>query len=407
MIYKTLNVSSKTYVFDREANAANKVLLFLAGMRGSGKTSELAKIANKLNNKNCFLCVVCNLEDDLDLSDMEYMDILIFQLERLFEETKKRGLELDESILKSLSSWFGARVEEINKSIKVDGGFEITSEVKSPTLLNYFSLFSFTAKLKASINGSKENAYKIRTTFKNNFTDFSRKFNEFVEHVNMALRKQGIAQEILFIVDGLEKTSTMDIRKKIILEETNHFRQIKANTIFTLPIELMQQRELLRSFSTVVSFPFVKIREKNGDIVNEAVQRFEDFVKRRIDVSLFETPEVIKKAILFSGGSPRELLRILQYLNMYSDEDNDKFLMKDLDKAIKKLAAETAQYISEKDLEKLKKLKNANELGEPIAFDETWQDLLEKLIILEYNDGTYKRVSPIVEASALYQFYVK
>jgi len=41
-----------------------------------------------------------------------------------------------------------------------------------------------------------------------------------------------------------------------------------------------------------------------------------------------------------------------------------------------------------------------------MPFDEDLQDLLEKLIILEYNDGTYKRVNPIVEESQLYKQYV-
>ena len=59
MIYKTLNVHPKTFVFNQVVNQNNKVLLFLAGMRGSGKTSELAKITQKLNNKECFFCITC------------------------------------------------------------------------------------------------------------------------------------------------------------------------------------------------------------------------------------------------------------------------------------------------------------------------------------------------------------
>jgi KAP family P-loop domain len=403
MIYKTLNVHPKTFIFNREINQGNKVMLFLAGMRGSGKTSELAKIAKKLHNKECFFCVTCNLDDGLDLNDMEYMDILIFQLERLFQELDTIDLSLDKDILISLYDWFGDRVKEVNKSIKIDGGLEISAEAKTPSFLNFFSFLSMTAKLKANLTGSKENADKIRTVFKNNFTQFAQKFNEFIEHVNMILRKQGVAQELIFIVDGLEKVATVDIRKKIILEETNRIRQIKVNSIFTLPIEMMPQREKLNDFSTVVSFPFVKIREKNGTIIEEAISRFQDFVSKRIDISLFDSPETVRKAILFGGGSPRELLRILEYANMFADEDTNKIYLKDLDKGIKKLSAQTSQYVSNKDLEKLKILKEANEKEREISFDEDWQDLLEKLIVLEYNDGTYKRVNPIVEASPLYK----
>lgn len=403
MIYGTLNVHPKTFVFHRQANQNNKVILFLAGMRGSGKTSELAKIAQKLNNKDCFFCITCNLDEGLDLNDMEYTDILIFQLERLFEELDKKEIEIDNGIIASMYEWFGERVKEVNKVIKKEGGFEIEIKSETPSL---FSFLGIAAKLKGNLAGSKENADKIRTTFKNNFTPLKNKFNEFVEHVNMVLRSRQIAQEILFIVDGLEKVATSDIRKKLILEEFNRIKEIKVNTIFTLPIELAPECQRLNQFCTVISFPFVKIKEKNGSIVDEAVMRFKDFVYKRIDASLFDSPDIVEKAILYGGGSPRELLRVLEYANLFADEDENKIYMKDLDRGIKKLAAQTSQFVSAKDLEKLKILKEANEKGIPITFDPEWQDLIEKLLVLEYNDGTYKRVNPILEASELYKYHV-
>jgi hypothetical protein len=140
--------------------------------------------------------------------------------------------------------------------------------------------------------------------------------------------------------------------------------------------------------------------------VEEAVSRFQDFVYKRIDASLFDSPDTVRKAILYGGGSPRELLRVLEYANMFADEDTNMIYLKDLEKGVKKLSAQTSQYVSSKDLEKLKILKEANEKGLQIPFDEDWQDLLEKLIVLEYNDGTYKRVNPVVEVSPLYQQYV-
>ena len=134
--------------------------------------------------------------------------------------------------------------------------------------------------------------------------------------------------------------------------------------------------------------------------------RFGILTFKRIDASLFDSPDTVRKAILYGGGSPRELLRVLEYANMFADEDTNKIFLEDLKKGVKKLSAQTSQYVSSKDLEKLKILKEANQKGELIAFDEEWQDLLEKLIILEYNDGTYKRVNPIVEDSPLYKQYV-
>ncbi|MDT4328615.1 hypothetical protein ACQE3E_10655 [Methylomonas sp. MED-D] len=403
LLYKQLNVHPKNYVFNREANQGNKVILFLAGMRGSGKTSELARIAKNLHHPQGFFCVTCNLDVGLDMNDLEYMDVLIYQIERLIEELEKHKIIFDEDIVEILYGWFAQRVEEVNRAIKAETGFEIAVEAKTPNILG---LLGITSKLKANLSGSKENAEKIRLSLKNNFTDFAFKFNEFIETVNLTLRQHNKAQEVMFIIDGLEKTATSDIRRKIVLEETNRIRAIRVHTIFTLPIELMSRQRLLEAFSTVTSFPFVKIREKNGDLVEEAIHRFETFVYKRIDRSLFDSPDTVRQAILYGGGSPRELLRVLEYTNMFADEDSNRITRADLDKGIKKLAAQTSQYLSKDDLDKLKELDAANKAQIPVAYDESWQDLLEKLIILEYNDGTYKRVNPVIEESALYKHYV-
>lgn len=405
LIYRVLNVNSKTYIFNRKANIHNRTLLFLSGMRGSGKTSELAKISNKLNHSEGFFCVTCNLDDNngLDLNDMEYMDILIFQLERLFEELRNHDLKVNNAIIKSLQKWFNERIQEVNQSIKGEGGFEISVEAKTPSLLSFLGL---TSKLKGNLSGSKSNAKKIRTVFKTNFTDFALKFNEFIEQVNLVLRRRKKGLEILFIVDGLEKVATKDMRRKIVDDESNRIRQIKAHTIFTLPIELMSIHQKLRTFSNIISFPFVKIRQKDNSLIPAAIKKFEEFVYKRIDKKLFDSSETVQKAILYGGGSPRELLRILEHAYIYADEDKGIIDITALDKGIQKLAAQTAQYLSTEDLEQLKQLKANNEKGMPTPFDAGWQDLLEKLIVLEYNDGTYKRVNPIIEASELYQQYV-
>lgn len=404
VLYRALNVNPNTFTFNRKVNIGNKTLLFLAGMRGSGKTSELNKIAQKLHNPQGYFCITCNLDEGLDVNDMEYMDILIFQLERLAEELSKTDIVLPKGIIASLQDWYAEQIKEVNRAIKREGGFEIELEGKTPSLLTFLGL---SAKLKGNIAGSKENAEKIRTVFKRNFTFFAAKFNEFVETVAKVLRGENKGQEVLFIIDGLEKVATADIRRRIVDSESNRLRQIRVNTIFTLPIELFFLEPKLRQFSTVVSFPFIKIIEKDGSSVPSAIERFYDFVQRRIATHLFENEATIKQAIHYGGGSPRELLRILEYAYLYSDTEAGKLTTIALNKAIKKLSAEYARYLTKKDLDQLKVLKENNEAGLHTPFDESWQELLENLIVLEYNDGTYKRVHPLVEASQLYQQYVQ
>ena len=75
-------------------------------------------------------------------------------------------------------------------------------------------------------------------------------------------------------------------------------------------------------------------------------------------------------------------------------------------KALEQLAGETVQYVTKEDLEMLKVLKTSNAEGKQFPYDEECQDLLEKVIVMEYNNGKYKRVNPIVEISDLYTQYV-
>lgn len=402
-VYKLLNVSLPNYTYNAVANQGNKTLLFLAGMRGSGKTSELEKYVNTLEKPDCFFCVVCNIDKELDMNDVEYMDILIFQLEKLIAKADKNGVIINKDTLVSLQSWFSERVNEINTQLKG----EVTLETGASAEGGFFSFLKIFGSLKAGLTGSKERATTIRTTFKNRFPDFAAKFNELVAEVNHALRRGGIAQELLFVVDGLEKTMSTDTRRKIIMEESNRLQQIQVNTIFTLPIELMKERQRLTIFSKVVSFPFVKLIERGGNHKNQAaIDKFKEFVYKRIDASLFDSEATVERAICMSGGSPRELLRILEYANVYADETIGKITIQNMESAISKLAAESSRFLTKEDLATLKLVDENNKIAINTPYDGNVQNLLEQLILMEYNDGSYMRVNPLIEESAIYQQYV-
>jgi hypothetical protein len=331
------------------------------------------------------------------------MDILVLQIEKLLEKAREKHLKIDNQVLKDMQDWFSKRVTEINSKITLTGGATIANEFSTPGLM---SLLKFTVGLRAAFAGSKETARQIRIELKHNFTNFAERFNYFIENVNQQLRKQQLGREVFFVVDGIEKTMSAETRHKIVIEESNRLKQIQANTLFTLPIELMPKIQQLKMFANVASFPFVKICEKDGSLIDPAFKKFMEFTYKRISSDLFDSEHVVEKAIFFSGGSPRELLRIYEEASFNTDESIGKIRMVDLDKAIERLAGECAHYLTSKDLELLKILDIANKEGRVIPYDEGWDKLHENLIVMEYNDGSYKRVNPIVEASKIYQQYV-
>ncbi len=405
IVYRNLNVKKEDgqYKFHFNTNGGNKTILFLGGMRGSGKTSELEKYARNLNNSSCFFCVTCNIDSELDMNDLEYMDILILQLEQLTKRLAEHDLSIDEGIKKKLQTWFEERETEIKKALKAEIGVEAGVEVGTP----FLGLLKIFGKFKTGVTGSSERTTVVRQNLKNNFIQFASIFNEFIEECNVSLRAYNIAQEILFIVDGLEKTMSADTRKKLIIEEQNRIEKIKAYTIFTLPIELMNERQNLNQFSSVEAFPFVKLIERDGTKNEAAFIKFREFVYKRIDKKLFENEDIVNKAISYSGGSPRELLRILEMTAFFVDDEFAPIEEKALDKALDRLSKQTAQYITKEMFAKMKEIVENNKQLRDTQYDATMQALLEKIYVMEYNSGSYKRINPILELSNLYKQYVQ
>jgi hypothetical protein len=159
------------YFFDHKANPYNKTMLFLAGMRGSGKTSELAKYAKLLHSPECFFVVTCNVDEELDMDNVQYMDVLIFQLEKLLSMVRDK-LKLDKGILDSMQKWFEERVKEINTSLKAEGSAEIEVGGETSIAGLFAKMLGLTARIKMGLSGSRERAETIRTNFKNRFPGF-------------------------------------------------------------------------------------------------------------------------------------------------------------------------------------------------------------------------------------------
>ena len=402
-VYRILNVKARqgNFSFDPTLNSREKKLFFLGGMRGSGKTSELSKYAQNLHRPQCFFVVTCNIDEELDMNDVEYMDVVIFQLERLTYELDQAYVPVDTGIIERMQRWFEHRETEIKSTIKGEAAFGLGVKAESPPLLkNILNVF---ANLRVGIQGSKERATSIRSSLKNRFPDFAELFNQYVEEANLALRDAGKAQEILFVVDGLEKTMSANMRRKIIIDEANRLRQIRAYTIFTLPIELMKERQKISQFSTVESFPYIKITERQGEPVEKAYQTFQEFVYRRISPDLFESEDLVRDFIAYGGGSPRELLRLLETAAFYANEEKGQLDRACFETALLRLANQTAQYLTQAKLDKLREIHQNNEQGRITPFDDLIGEMLEDIILMEYNDGSYKRVNPVVARSELYQ----
>jgi hypothetical protein len=105
---------------------------------------------------------------------------------------------------------------------------------------------------------------------------------------------------------------------------------------------------------------------------------------------LFASEADVEKLVEFSGGHPRELLRLLKLCCEVADDRINAAVMST---AIEKLASDYRYFLRPDDYTLLKAI-DANPVDG--GNDKRTQELLHRLALLQYNDGTWCRSHPVV-----------
>lgn len=372
--FKLLNINPQTLKCNKRASPKR---ILLSGHRGVGKTSELLKIRNVLNDSKCYLTIFADLSDEeLDVNDIDFVDILILMVEKLVLILKDKEINIKEDTVRSFYDWYGARIEEINK--KVDMSASIEASTKTGFTIPF--LHEMFIKTKAKLLASSETKNTIRTIFTNKFSDFSLKLNEFLNNVKREIEIMGVAQDILFIVDGFEKIGSQDDRKKILVDNSNRFEAIDVNLIMTFPIELHTSRAQLGEFASTVNFPLITLDDSS-------TKRFKEFIFKRVKAQLFEDG-VVEQIIEYGAGSPREVLRLIN--EAYVQADGEIIDKNSLYASINSLGNEKVSVLTKEDLETIKLLDDKDDIPHSDALSK----LLFDKVIFDYGDT--KKLNPII-----------
>lgn len=375
-IYKFLNI-------DKELNC-NKLSqpkkVFLSGHRGTGKTTELLKLKNAIDETKCYLTIFCDLSnEELDVNNIDFVDVIILILEKLIETLKTKEIDIPKVNIESFYNWYEQRISEIN----VETDESATIEIEAKAGFDIFSFLSLVTKTKAKLSGSNKTKETIRSTFVNKFSDFSLKFNQFILDIKEYLNENGLYKDLLFIVDGFEKIGSLEDRRKILIENSNKFIEIKTNMIITLPIELFSEAAKLNEFAKSISFPLINLDENAKD-------RFRKFIYKRVDKSLFKDESIVDKIIEYGAGSPRETLKVI--LNAFYEAQEDILDMQSVKDSQEVLSESIVNYLLEDEVALIKTINS----GKKTLFSDILASLLVKKIVLEYDNGKDKRINPIL-----------
>jgi len=385
---KTFTRLARKFGWDPASNAFfapyEKHILFF-GHIGIGKTTELRRYALQLNGSRRFYVVEVDVLAKLDRNNLQYTEVLMAMAETLLERLHGDGFVLGAEALEPLQRWFGNVVEtqtttkELSAELKTvaEGGGGIPGLIKL--------LATFTAAFKTGSSQKSEWRREIR----NDFTSLALAFNTLIRLAEAQLARKGRAEQLLFLIDGTDKMRGEDTQQ-FFVQDAEQLLAIKTLVIYTAPLHLKYDGRLGGKLDADIVLPMMKLYERDGGRFEAGWRTMRRLLLLRADRCLFASDAEVDRLVEFSGGHPRELLRLLKLCCELAEDRIDASVVQT---AIEKLAADYRYFLKPADYVLLKTIDSNPADG---GNDEQAQQLLHRLALLQYNDGTWRRSHPVV-----------
>ncbi|CAM2070678.1 hypothetical protein SCOR_35205 [Sulfidibacter corallicola] len=368
--------------------------LVLCGHRGCGKSTELRKLAGRLHGQDLFFVVFTDILERLDPQNLQYTDVLMASAGELLHQLAQESISIEDSLVEPLKDWFYERV----KSKTNTQDFELKTEAGVQAKQGLPFLASLFAKVTASFKSNATYKTELRKAIKNSFTDFAAHFNKLLAEVQKIIHQDGLGHKVLFIIDGTDRLNGEDAQR-FFIEDANQLQLIAGNFLYCAPIHLLHTGNQLQTRFKTHMLPMVKLHEKDDEthLFEPGYRVLRDMALRRADISLFDSEETLAKLVRYSGGNPRELIRLMS--STFSLTETELFDDEAVEKAMDRLAADFDRWLGPQDYQALHQI---DEGHEPECEPERINNMLYNLALLEYN-SYWRRSHPAVRRISHYR----
>jgi energy-coupling factor transporter ATP-binding protein EcfA2 len=272
-----------------DSSADDKTLF--TGHRGSGKTTELARLAEKLNPTHTVVPV--DAGGRLNLGDVDYADLLVVVGMRVFEEARRSGVELDEAKLDDLLFWYTTHIFEKGERGQMES--EVGGELDA-----VFAKFS--VKLTTDAPYRRET---VRAEARAHLSDLLERLNALLE--DLQTRSQ---RRTLVIVDGLEKMYDQKQVCDLFCQGANVLLAPRCRIIYTVPLALYHTNDFAQvrmAFPRNFALPNIKTVERDGSPCREGREALLEVLDCRLRPGLL-SPEAAEQLVALCGGLLKELI---------------------------------------------------------------------------------------------------
>jgi len=351
--------------------------LFFAGYRGSGKSTELNRLASNPEVRKKYLVVKFSVKDTCDINNLDYRDVLLALGAQMFVQyTRPKdeggyGGKLDKDLLDELEGWKNRVVERFvakGAVFETGAGFDL-------------SRFFLSALLKLQTEHITRRI--IREVLEPQLTRLLEIINLIATGIQVKEKKP-----VLVIIDDLDKPDP-EQAEAIFYKNFATITQPVCAVIYTVPAAILFSDIFMINPIREGCFilPNVKLHERGrrDALDGEGYRTMRDFVLKRMDESLIE-PKALDAVIALSGGVFRELAYAMRVATSNAMQRGaERVGMQDVGWARSQLRNPLLRLLSDEDLQLLRKVyaENPNHLPDP----QENSRLLHILAVLQYADG--------------------
>ena len=375
----------------RRLKAPDHGYYLFCGHRGSGKSTELRRIAHELHDRDFYYVVFADAAQELDVNNLRYQDVLLHLASRLLKQLVDDDIHVDEVHLGRLQEWFSERVEKTTRTREFarEAKAGVGASVGLPLVAKLFSRVSIALKTNTTYKD------ELRTTLRNYFSDFADGFNHLIRVTEDTLPGTGKGVRILFVIDGTDRLGGDDAQA-FFEADVHQLQQVRAVFVYCAPVHLAYEgTNVGKDFSSIFRLPMIKLINSDGSLHEEGRSAMREMLHRRAPTGLFDAG-VADRLVAHSGGHPRDLLRLLQ--NAFKHAEDDRFDDASVHQAVREMAADFRRMLNPDDY----RILAAIDAGHRSPSGSERNRLLYTLALLEYNDYFW-RSHPVIRSTQEYK----
>lgn len=356
--------SMKTYL--RLSRRPVKVLF--SGHRGSGKSTELRRLARDLEGD---FFVVHAAARSLNLSDLSYVDVVLACSVALLRAATDRAREvrLPAGLERDTLNWL---TKEITPETTI-------RSPKSGTIGGKLNLVLLTIERKYG------QETETRTILRDRLVT---RVNELIERVNLVCGEVAAMTGLtpLIVFEDIDKTDLAHARD-LFFEHSTSLSSVRCHIIYTFPIALCYSNAFIQrlgDYSRHFLLPNINVNHVDNTPFSEGREALKEVVTRRVSARLF-AGNALTEIVELSGGLIRDLVRLVADSALAALAARESEITS---RVVKEVAASMANDFRRLLLpEHYAALRKARKTKQ-VTPDETIRQALENLSLLEYRNGT-------------------